>query len=274
MPSQDETCTSTTKSDDAGFNSGQALPAWVLTALPPLIIGLLVTTLALAGVSLSELVVGGLTPYRLSYFSPWHIVPAALAALVVAVAALGVLRGLPRWSYTWAYATVVMAAFAVVVLAEDRPALITPWVDALIALALLGALLGVALIAALRGGLDALVAGLGFCSAFVLISYSAVSVAPFRRVDLALLSLPAGLVFSALIAAVVRGIPRAEWVAGVLTVALGAGLMWLYASAVSGAWALKASQFASRVVLYAALGLMGPPLLAWLLDKRKPAVAA
>lgn len=274
MLSQDETCTSTTKSDDAGINSGQVLPSWVLTALPPLIIGLLVTTLALAGVPLRELVVGGATPYRLSHFSPWHLVPAALAALVAAVAALGVLRGLPRWSYTWAYATVVIAAFAVVVLAEDRPALITPWVDALIALALLGALLGVALIAVLRGRLDALVAGLGFCSAFVLVSYSAVAVAPFRRVDLALLSLPAGLVFSALIAAAVRGIPRAEWVAAVLTVALGGGLIWLYASAISGVWALKASQFASRVVLYAAVGLMGPPLLAWLLDKRKPAVAA
>jgi hypothetical protein len=60
----------------------------------------------------------------------------------------------------------------------------------------------------------------------------------------------------------------------VFTVALGAGLMRLYASAISGAWALKASQFASRVVLFAAVGLTGPSLLAWLLRKRKPAVAA
>ena len=186
-------------------------------------------------------------------------------------AALGLWRRLERWSYTWACAAVVVAAFMLVALVDDRPVLISVWVDALIELMLFGALLSVAFTAARRGRLDALLVGLGFYATFVLVSYSAVAVPPFRRVDLALLALPAGLAFSTLIAALLRGDAGLRSVAVVLAVVLGVSLMWLYAGAVSSGWESSVSRFATRVVQIAVLGLLGPVLMSWLLDLRRVA---
>jgi hypothetical protein len=160
---------------------------------------------------------------------------------------------------------------AMVVMAEDRPALIAPVVDAVIGLALLGALAVVALVAARRGWIDALEAGLGFGAAFVLFSFSAVAVAPFHRLDLALLALPASLVFGGLIAAVVRDGVVARWLAPLLSAVVSAGLMWVYTYGVSGHWGRTDSLFAARVVQVAVIGLLGPLALAWLLRRRKPA---
>ncbi|UCC76634.1 MAG: hypothetical protein JSW37_14195 [Anaerolineales bacterium] len=248
------------------------LPEWLLAALPPLVVGLMVTALVLGSVTGNRLVVGGATPFRPGQFSVWQAIAGVLAVWLIGAAVLAALRGLPRWSYTWAYGSVVLVSFVLVLLADDQPTLISPLADALIGLTLLGILAGVGLIAARRGKADALLAGLGFCAAFVLVSFSAVAAAPFRRVDLAVLALPAALVFSAGIAAVARGEPGLQWVALVVTVGLAGGLMWLYAQAISGVWASSGSRFATRVVQIALIGLLGPAMLAWVLQRRRPAV--
>jgi hypothetical protein len=164
-----------------------------------------------------------------------------------------------------------MVAMAMVVMAEDRPALISPVADAVMGLVLLGALVAVALVAARRGWIDALVAGLGFGAAFVLFNYSAVAVAPFHRLDLALLALPACVVFGGLIAAVARDGAAARWLAPLVTTMVSAGLMWMYTYGISARWDRPRSLFATRVVQVSVIGLMGPVALAWLLRMRKPA---
>jgi hypothetical protein len=235
-----------------------------------LVVGLLGTTLALAGTPVNQVVMGGATRFRPTP-GPWLLVPAALGLILVAGAGLGLLRGLARWSYPWAYAVLVMVAMAMVVMAEDRPALISPVVDAVIGLTLLGALAAVALVAARRGWVDALLAGLGFGAAFVLFNYSAVAVAPFHRLDLALLAVPASMVFGGLSAAVVRDGVAARWLAPLLTAMLSAGLMWVYAYGISARSHWAHSLFATRVVQIAVIGLLGPLALAWLLRRRGPA---
>jgi hypothetical protein len=226
------------------------------------LLGILLTTLVLAGLPLNRLVIGGRTGVMPLQFTVWHLVPISLGLLLVAAAGWALFGGLPRWGYTWLYAVLVMLSMALMALGDDRPFLIWPWVDAFIALALFGTLVAVAFHAARRGTVDALVAGLGFGTAFVLVNFSAVSVPPFRRVDLALLVLPAGLVFSGLIAWAARDGSRVGWAAAALTVALGAGLMALYTRALSGVWAGSGSLFATRVVQIAVIGLIGPPVLA------------
>jgi len=241
----------------------------LLAALPPLTIGLMLFTLALAGVPWGELVFGGRSGFSLRHFSVLYAVPAALALAVVGVAGWAVRSGLPRWGYTWLYSALVMISMALTVMGDDRPALISPVVDVFIALCLLGALAVVAWIAARRSVVDALVAGIGFAAAFVLVSFSAVAVPPFRRVDLALLALPAGLAFSLLLFCVLRSGTRMRWVAALLTAALGAGLMSLYVLAVAGPWAGTGALFATRVVQIAAIGLLVPPMMAGWFQRRQ-----
>jgi hypothetical protein len=162
---------------------------------------------------------------------------------------------------------------ALTVIADDQPYLISPAADIAVMLALIGGLVMTAYQAARRGARTAWVAGMGFASAFVLASYSAVAVPPFRRLDLALLVLPASLLFAALIAWAARNEGGPVWVAGALTIALGAGLMVLYTTGVTGSWSAKGSFFATRVTQVAAVGLIGPPAIAWLLARLQPAEA-
>ena len=264
MTSERRSHQSTEIAPAASHHGTLAAAAWLPVALPPTILGCALVSLALAGVPLRQVVIGGATPFGPALLTAWHIIPAALVALLIGGTALGILRGLPRWTYTWFYAVMVMVGFVLVVLAEDRPSLISPAADLVVALSLLAALVAVAAIAASRGSLDALLAGTGFFSAFVLVSFSAVTAAPFRRVDLALLAVPAGLAFSALIVALIGG-RTVRWLCTPLVVSLGAGLMWLYTSALTGFWASAGSQFASRVVVFGLVGLVGPTLLTWLL---------
>ncbi len=228
------------------------IPEWVVTAL------------ALGGMPLNRVVIGGATRFRPSA-GAWLLLPAALGAVLAGGAGLGMVRRLARWSYTWVYALWVTATMAMVVMAEDQP-VISPAGDTMVGLVLLGALTAVTLVAARRGRDDALLAGLGFGASFVLVNYAAVSVAPFHRLDLALLALPASLVFAGLMATVVRDGAAARWLAPLLTAILGAGLMWVYVYGTKGQWGLTRSLFASRVVQVAVIGLLGPVVLAWLLQ--------
>jgi hypothetical protein len=245
----------------------------LLIALPPVLVALLTITTALAGVPLRRLVIGGPTPFRPDRLGVWHAIPASLGLLLIGGALWSLLKGLPRWSYTWIYAVLVLVTFVLVVMADERPALVSPAVDSLIAVAILGALAGVALLTARRGPSDALVAGIGFSSAFTLVSCSTVTSAPFNRLDLAFLALPAGLVFGALITAAERAPAAMRWAALALTIVLDVTLMWLCASAISGSWALQADGFAKAVLRFAVAGLIIPPLLAGLWQLRRTAVA-
>jgi hypothetical protein len=255
------------------LKAARSMPRAWLTALPPLIIGLLIVSMALAGVPLNRLVIGGATPFRPLRLGVWHLIPAALGLLLIGGTLWGLVKGLPRWSYAWIYAVIVLVSFALTALGEDRPALVSPPVDALIAVAILCALAAVALLAAQRSQSDALIAGIGFSAAFALVSYSAVTVAPFNRLDLALLALPAGLVFSSLIAVAGRGQAAAQWTALVLTIILNIGLMWIYSHALPANWAVSAARFAIAVLRFALAGLVIPPLLAWVWQRRRPALA-
>jgi hypothetical protein len=241
--------------------------------MPPLLIGLLIVSMALAGVPLNRLVIGGATTPRPSSMGVWHAIPAALGLLLVGGALWGLLKGLPRWNYTWVYAIIVLVTFVLVVMGEDRPALVSPVVDAFIAVGILCALAAVALLAAQRSQSDALNAGIGCSAAFVLVSFSAVTAAPFNRLDLALLALPAGLVFSALLAIASRAQASARWTALGLTIILSIGLMWVYTQALPSSWADRAARFAVAVLRFALAGLVIPPLLAWVWQRRRPALA-
>lgn len=260
--------------DTARQDTAMAPPSrrtW-LTALPPLLIGWLVVSMALAGVPLNRLVIGGPTPFRPHDLSLWHAIPAGLGLLLIAGALWALRKGLPRWSYTWVYAVLVLVTFVLVVIGEDQPSLVSPVVDALIAAGILCALAAVALVAARRDPGDALVAGIGFAAAFALVSYAAVTAAPFSRLDLALLALPASGAYSALIVLAGRQRGAAPWAAAALTLGLTVGLMWLYASALPQDWAASAARFAVAVLRFAFAGLIIPPLIAWLW-RRRPALA-
>jgi len=260
-------------SDNNTPRATRTVPHWLPIALPPLIISLLIVTMALAGVPLNRLVIGGPTPFRPDRLGVWHAMPATFGLLLIGGALWALVKGLPYWGYTWIYAVVVLVTFVLVVMGEDRPAPVPPLADMLIAGAILSALAAVALVAARRGQSDALIAGMGFSAAFALVSYSAITAAPFNRLDLALLALPAGLVFSALIALAGSRPPATRWTALVLTIVLDTGLMWLYTHAISGSWAASAARFAIAVLRFAIAGLIIPPLLAWLWQQRNPALA-
>jgi len=260
-------------SDNNTPSAAPTVPHWLPIALPPLLIGVLLVTMALAGVPLSRLVLGGATPFRPDRVGVWHAIPAAFGLLLIGGALWGLVKGLPYWSYTWIYAVVVLVTYVLVVMAEDRSVLVSPIMDAVIAAAILCALAAIALLAARRGPSDALMAGIGFSAAFTLVSYSAVTAAPFNRLDLALLALPAGLLFSALIAVADSGQGTTRWAAFALTLGLTIGLMWLYSQSISGSWATSAARFATAVLRFAIAGLVIPPLLAWLWQQRRPALA-
>jgi len=244
--------------------------AVLVAALPPLGLAVMLAALVLAGVPLGQFVVGGRSGFSRTLLSVGYLVPAFLALAIVGVSARAATSGLPRWGLSWVFTVLVMVSMALTILAEDRPALISPIVDAVIALAVLALLAGLAVVAARRGMTDALMSGIGFASAFVLANFSAVSVPPFRRVDLALLVLPAGLAFSGLLVWAWRSGARAGAMAVLATLAVGVGLMMVYARALPDQWALRGSVFAIRVVQVAAIGLLAPPLLAWLLGRARP----
>ncbi len=171
----------------------------VLAALPPLILGL---GIALAVLPMLPV---GRTWFELANWQRGLVI--VLALLPVGVIGVGgiaaVVRGIPDWGYTWIGSTLMGAAVLVKTLAEERAdvglAMVSPAVDAGIALAIVLAGGIVLLIAAWRGWAQAGLTGIGYVAIFGISLFSVVRAAPFNRSDLALLAAPMGLLQAGLI---------------------------------------------------------------------------
>jgi hypothetical protein len=245
----------------------------LLTGLPPLLFGLALSAFLLGHVPLSEVVFGGPTPYRVTEpsFTPL-IAPGLIGLLLVAGGLLGGWRRLPLWGYTWATGSVLVVVVSLVLLGEELPYLISPAIDVLIILGLLGVVAAVAVIAAWRGSLDAGLVGLGFASTFAVAVTFGATAGPFSRIDVGLLSAPAGLLCSALIVAYLRGNAVVKQASIALTAMLCAALIWSYRAIIFATMpAFSDNSFHWKLLGVAMAGLLGPPLLSWFFDLRRPA---
>jgi hypothetical protein len=184
--------------------------AW-LAALPPVLLGLGITTSLLFRVPLSRVVIGG--PTRVHYSSgiitggmAIGIGAMALAALTLVIGGVvAVAQRLPLWGHTWVGTAVMVIVVALTVVSDDLPYLVSPVIDLLIVLALM-LLLGAALGAvAWRGPLLGGLAGLGTIMILSLVVVSWASNPPFNRLDVGLLAGPLGLIYGGLIYGFVTG---------------------------------------------------------------------
>jgi hypothetical protein len=248
----------------------------LLTALPPLLFGLALSAFLLGHLPLSEVVFGGPTPYRVTEpsFTPL-IGPGVIGLLLVAGGLLGGWRRLPRCSYTWTTGSVVVVVLSLVLMGEFLPYVISPAMDVVIILGLLAIVAAVAVIAAWRGSLDAGLVGLGFASTFAVAVTFGATAGPFSRIDVGLLSTPAGLLCAALIVAYLRGNEVVKRASIALTAVLAAALIWSYrAIIIANIPTFPDKSFHWRLLGVAMAGLLGPPLLSWFLDLRRPAEVA
>jgi hypothetical protein len=170
----------------------------VLAALPPLILGL--------GIALAVLPMfpSGRTWLDLAAWQQGLVIVLALlpAAVIAVGGVIALVRGIPDWGYTWIGSTLMGAAVLVKTIAEERAdvglAIVSPAVDAGLALAIVLAGGVVLLVAAWRGWAQAGLTGIGYVAIFGLSLFSVVRAAPFNRSDLALLAAPMGLLQAAL----------------------------------------------------------------------------
>jgi hypothetical protein len=171
----------------------------VLAALPPLILGL--------GIALAVLPMlpAGRTWFELAAWQQGLVTVLALlpAAVIGVGGVIALVRGIPDWGYTWIGSTLMGAAVLVKTIAEERAdvglAMVSPAVDAGIALAIVLAGGIVLLIAAWHGWAQAGLTGVGYVAIFGISLFSVVRAAPFNRGDLALLAAPMGLLQAGLI---------------------------------------------------------------------------
>lgn len=170
-----------------------------VAASPPLIFGI--------GIALSAL---AMLPAGRSWFdlASWQQV-LGIALMLLSPVAIGVgalvaaVRRVPDWGYTWIGSALMAAAIAIKTLAEERADvggyIVSPVVDAGIALAIVFAGGVFLLIAAWRGWAQAGLTGSGYAAIFGLSLFSLVRAAPFNRSDLALLAAPLGLLQAGLL---------------------------------------------------------------------------
>ncbi|KPL15662.1 MAG: hypothetical protein AMJ93_16430 [Anaerolineae bacterium SM23_84] len=252
-----------------------SLPEALLAALPPLLYGLALSAFLLGFVPLSEVVFGGPTRYPVTRLTLTPLIlPGLLGTMLVVGGLIGARRRLPRWSYTWATGGVVTVLFALVLVGDELPYLISPTIDVLIVLALLGLLAAVALLAAWRGWVEAGLVGLGFGGTFATAVLFFATAAPFSRTDVGLMSAPAGLFFAAIIVAFLCGRSVVRWLALALTGMVSVWIIWGYRAILfAGMPSFSDASFHWRLLGIAMAGLLGPPVLAWLLEGRRPAVA-
>jgi hypothetical protein len=176
-----------------------------LAALPPLILGM-----GIALTALPMLSTGGswfdLAGWQQALVIVFALLPVGTIGVGGVIAAA---RGVPDWGYTWLAGTLMGAALVVKTLAEERAevggAIVSPVVDAGIALAIVLAGGVVLLVAAWRGWAQAGLTGSGYVAVFGISLFSTVRAAPFNRSDLALLAAPVGLLQAGLFYLYVRG---------------------------------------------------------------------
>jgi hypothetical protein len=240
-------------------------------ALPPLLFGLALSAFLLGFVPWREVVWGGPTEYPTPSpsFAPL-VVPAIVGLALLCGGLLGAGRRLPRWSYTWASGAVVVVLFALVLLGDDLPYLISPTIDMWLVLSLLALLGAITLIAAWRGVSDAGLVGLGMGGTFTTAVLFFASASPFSRLDVSLLAMPAGLVMAGLILAYLLGGVTLKRAAVAITALLAVAAIWGYRGVILAVIPGVDPSFHWKLWAMAWAGLLGPPLLAWLLELRRP----
>jgi len=115
----------------------------VLAALPPALMGLMLSAFLLGLMPLTQIVWGG--PTRVRITNPIliaYVAPSLVGVALIIGGLYGASQRLPRWSYTWETGAVVVVLFGLVILGDELPYLISPTVDLLIVLSLLGLLAG------------------------------------------------------------------------------------------------------------------------------------
>jgi len=251
--------------------------AWLLAALPPALFGLLLSLCVLGVVPVRSIVWGGSTPLPRPLLGQTFSLPAAMLGLLVLLLVGGALAGLLRrfaaWSHTWSTAAVVAVAMALSILADDVPYLISPLVDALILIALVLVLAAVAFVAARRSMTEAALVAMGFTSACGLVATFLTLASPMLRMDIAVGVAPAGLVFTLLLSAFLRGQGRVRWIAVALTAVVAGVLIAVVATAVSSALSAQLVWAFLRLFgVIAAVGFLGPLVLGWYFSLRGPAL--
>lgn len=239
----------------------------LVTALPPVLFGLGFSLALWVAVQPSRLVIGGPTTYP-RWPSAWYPVVigmGVLELLVVGVALIGAWNRLPRWSLTWGGSAVLAVAFALMMAADERAFLISPLVDPLLMLVLIGLCGVVALAGAWRDWRHGALVGMGACAMFTLFPCFFMAAPPWKRLDLAMLIAPVGVALSLLIFGFLRSRDGLRWVFLVLTAALNAVCLLLYTLVVlTRPELVSGTEFVLPLVVMAQGSLLGPLLLSLL----------
>jgi len=247
----------------------------ILAALPPLLMGIMLSAFLLGLVPLPQIVWGG--PTRLHITNPVllaYVVPGLLGTVLIIGGLYGAAARLPRWSYTWATAAVVVVLFGLAILGDELPFLISPTVDMLLVLSLVGLLGLLALVGAWRAPHAAVLVGLSFAGTFAAAITFFATAGPFSRLDIGLLSTPVGWAFGLLIVLHLRGGLAGTRIAVAAAAGLTAALIWGYRTVVlAGIPSSADSTFHWRLLAIGWIGLLAPLLLSWLLRLRRPADA-
>ncbi|MDY6877379.1 MAG: hypothetical protein SWK90_14405 [Chloroflexota bacterium] len=236
-------------------NPRQALVA----ALPPLLFSL--------GIALSWQVIG--VPWHTA--PPWRLITGVVVGLApAAVIAIGgliaLVRRLPDWGYVWVGAAMMGLVLLLKVLAEERAEvgvfLISPVADIIVMLVILLAGLVVLSVAALRGWPHAGLMSIGLAATLGLSLFQMVAVPPFYRLDVALLSVPLGLLVAALTYVYARGADLARIAVLVGVELVNVGIAWA-ADRVWHDWLLARGQPSPLLPLLVLLtgALLAGPLL-------------
>jgi len=247
----------------------------VLAALPPALVGLMLSAFLLGLVPLTRIVWGGPTSIRIT--NPIliaYIAPSLLGMALIVGGLYGASQRLPRWSYTWATGAVVVVLFRLVILGDELPYLISPTVDLLIVLSLLGLLAILASVGAWRASDDAALVGLGFGGTFATTMIFLATAGPFSRLDIGLLSIPVGLAFALLIVTYVHGTSAAKRISVAAAAVLSASLTWMYRTVIlTGMPSFSDRNFHWKLLAVAWVGLLGPPALSKLIAAGRSAIA-
>ena len=174
----------------------------LISALPPLLLGLAIVS--------TSLIVWG--PWLGA--PSWRLIAGVVVGLIpVVVLAIGglvaIAKRLPDWGYTWSGAGLMGFTLLVKTLAEEQAdsgaSLISPAAEMALGAFLLLAICALLGVAALRGWRQAGLVSIGFSTMTSLSLYSAVTVPPFNRHDLALLAAPVALLIAGLTYVYCRG---------------------------------------------------------------------
>jgi hypothetical protein len=163
----------------------------IIASLPPLLVGL--------SVWLTWTVIGG----------PWHTATETqlktglfsgliVAALVAIGGIIALLKHYPTWGYSWLGTDIFGVLLLVKSLAEESPVFLPEWLIYIIALALLVFCTIVFIHAVLESWQAAGLISIGMSTIMALSNVHLMAVGPYHRVDLAILGLVFGTVFSIL----------------------------------------------------------------------------